>query len=125
MNFRTFRRLLTFEQARLGVITEEKDLIKLLSESLPYLENCYIARQEAVHRSGIPDFIICYRGFFIGIEAKDNTGKQSKLQKEKEIKITGAGGIYVLAAEVAPIIKAMEVVNDKAAVLEEALEAVR
>ena len=99
MNFRTFRRLRTFEQARLGVITEEKDLIKLLSESLPYLDNCYIARQEAVHRSGIPDFIICYKGFFIGIEAKDNTGKQSKLQKEKELKINGAGGIYVLAAE--------------------------
>ena len=37
----------------------------------------------------------------------------------------GAGGIYVLAAEVAPIIKAMEEVDDKAAVLEEALEAVQ
>lgn len=38
--------------------------------------------------SGVPDFIICYRGGFIGVEAKANGGKPTALQRKHLLDIT-------------------------------------
>lgn len=37
-------------------------------------------------RSGIPDLLVCYRGYFMGIELKAEKGKVSRLQ---EIELDG------------------------------------
>jgi len=46
-------------------------------------------------RSGIPDYIICIRGSFVGIEAKANkTKKLTALQAQAGSKIGAAGGMF-------------------------------
>ena len=43
--------------------------------------------------SGIPDIICCYKGHFLGLEAKRPGGKLTELQKRTLAKINAAGGI--------------------------------
>lgn len=43
--------------------------------------------------SGIPDIICCYKGRFLGLEAKLPGGKLTELQKRALDKINAAGGI--------------------------------
>jgi len=43
-------------------------------------------------RSGVPDILACYRGFFVGIECKAGKGKVTALQQKNLDDITKAGG---------------------------------
>lgn len=43
--------------------------------------------------SGVPDIICCYKGRFLGLEAKLPGGKLTELQKRALEKINRAGGI--------------------------------
>ena len=43
--------------------------------------------------SGVPDIICCYKGRFLGVEAKLPGGKLTELQKRALGKINRAGGI--------------------------------
>ena len=43
--------------------------------------------------SGIPDIICCYKGRFLGLEAKLSGGKLTALQRRALEKINAAGGI--------------------------------
>ena len=49
--------------------------------------------------SGVPDFLVCYKGWFIGIEAKANNGKVTALQDFNLNKITETGGIALVINE--------------------------
>ena len=42
--------------------------------------------------SGVPDFLVCYNGAFIGIEAKANGGKPTALQEANMQRIRAAFG---------------------------------
>lgn len=42
--------------------------------------------------TGIPDFICCVRGMFIGIETKAGYGKPTAMQKEQMNRINESGG---------------------------------
>lgn len=48
-------------------------------------------------RAGVPDRIICYRGRFIGIEAKRASEKAKKHQKMQHDLIVAAGGLADVA----------------------------
>ena len=48
---------------------------------------------------GIPDFIVCHRGMFIGIEAKFGKNKESAWQVKQGARIMHAGGMYVVINE--------------------------
>ncbi|MDL2317937.1 VRR-NUC domain-containing protein [Eubacteriales bacterium OttesenSCG-928-A19] len=43
--------------------------------------------------SGVPDIIACYKGRFLGLEAKLPNGRLTELQRRSIEKINGAGGI--------------------------------
>ena len=43
--------------------------------------------------SGVPDIICCYKGRFLGLEAKLPSGRLTELQKRALDKINRAGGI--------------------------------
>lgn len=43
--------------------------------------------------SGVPDIICCYKGRFLGLEAKLTSGRLTELQKRALDKINRAGGI--------------------------------
>ena len=53
----------------------------------------------AYGKTGDPDMVACYRGRYIGIEAKAGTS-QSKWQKIREAQIKASGGIYIKAESV-------------------------
>ena len=53
-------------------------------------------------KSGVPDFLVCWKGKFVGIEAK-SPGKQkntSSMQKQQLLEITDAGGIALVCEDV-------------------------
>lgn len=67
-----------------------KKIEELLTEKGAYYEN--IHGGSMFQSAGIPDIIVCYKGFFIGLEAKVNYNKPSELQKAKIDIIRQAGG---------------------------------
>lgn len=49
--------------------------------------------------SGVPDFLVCHNGTFIGIEAKAGKGKTTALQEAHLQRIRGAGGTALVINE--------------------------
>ena len=49
--------------------------------------------------SGVPDFLVCVNGKFVGIEAKAGKGKTTALQEAHLSRIRGAGGTAVVINE--------------------------
>lgn len=57
---------------------------------------------------GVPDIIACYKGKFIGIEVKNETGKTSPLQDVNLKMINDAGGIGIVARSVEDVRKVID-----------------
>lgn len=57
---------------------------------------------------GVPDILACYKGRFIGIEVKNETGKTSKLQDLNILAIQKAGGISFVARSVEEVKKVID-----------------
>lgn len=51
-------------------------------------------------RSGVPDIIACYRGFFLAIECKAGKNKPTALQEREMGKVNAAGGMAILINEI-------------------------
>lgn len=49
--------------------------------------------------SGIPDIIVCFNGYFIGIECKAGTNKPTALQEQNLERIKNSGGITLVINE--------------------------
>lgn len=49
--------------------------------------------------SGAPDFLVCYRGKFIGIECKAGRGKVTELQQDNLNRIADNGGSALVINE--------------------------
>ena len=49
--------------------------------------------------AGVPDFLVCCNGRFIGIEAKSGTNKATALQESNIQKIFDAGGVALVINE--------------------------
>ena len=81
---------------------QEKELQKLISNWLSqqgdavYVETDSFGRKTS-GKAGRPDFRICYRGRWIGIEVKTEKGRLSPAQVETLEKIRKAGGIAIVA----------------------------
>lgn len=48
-------------------------------------------------RTGVPDILVCFKGRFIGIEVKSDSGRLSPEQKEQLALIKQAGGITMVS----------------------------
>ena len=57
---------------------------------------------------GVPDIVACYKGRFIGIEVKNETGKTSPLQDINLKMINEAGGIGIVARSVEDVRKIID-----------------
>jgi ABC-type lipoprotein export system ATPase subunit len=53
----------------------------------------------AYGNSGVPDFLVCHKGKFIGIEAKAGKGKTTALQEAHLARIMEAGGMALVVNE--------------------------
>lgn len=66
-------------------------------------------------RKGIPDFLVCYKGYFIAIETKAGNNKPSKLQEHEMGNIFKALGTALVINEdnMQDIIRVMEVIDNE------------
>ena len=58
-------------------------------------------------RPGMPDYWGIYKGQALAIECKAKGGRQSDYQKQVQMEVEGAGGIYILAYSGADVAKAV------------------
>lgn len=56
--------------------------------------------QGAYSKKGDPDMVLCYKGMFVGIEAKTYEGAQDTWQAVRMDQIHKAGGIYAIVRSV-------------------------
>lgn len=78
---------------------KEKQFENSVKRFLSSLPQCYFFKTwgGGYQKSGLPDLIICYKGYFIGAELKNEIGKPSELQKYNLREIRKAGGFgYVV-----------------------------
>ena len=71
--------------------TEEAVLLKNVKELLDLL-GALIVRESAATKRGVSDLIVCYRGRFVALETKDDTGVPSPLQNQFIKRVREAGG---------------------------------
>lgn len=62
----------------------------------------------AFGKSGVPDIVVCYKGRYIGIEAKTYDGAFSEWQKTRKKQIEDAGGICIFARSVQDVMEVLE-----------------
>lgn len=87
----------------------KRDLKNLLNDRGAYW--CSIA-EGAYAKPGDPDIVACYKGTFIGIEAKTYDGTQSEWQKLREKMIVRAGGMYLLVRSVKDVIEVLDAIDE-------------
>lgn len=74
----------------------KKRIRKILGESKTYFA---MPIGTGYGNSGVPDFLVCHKGRFIGIEAKANGGQATALQLMNLQKIRDAGGTSLIVNE--------------------------
>ncbi len=62
---------------------------------------------------GVPDILACYKGQFIAIEVKNETGKTSQLQDINLKLIRDAGGIAIVARSVEDVEEVISFIDDQ------------
>ena len=62
----------------------------------------------AYGKLGAPDIVVCYKGRYIGIEAKTYEGTFSEWQKTRKAQIEAAGGTAIFARSLDDIKNVME-----------------
>ncbi len=80
----------------------ENDLIMHIKRYLATLPKCFFWKEHGGQygTAGIPDLIVCYKGRFLGLEAKVGKNKPTKLQEHTIEQIRIAGGIAVVVRSV-------------------------
>ena len=88
----------------MAILPEEivvKDIEKLLKSREAWF---YKTHGDAFGKSGIPDIIVSYRGYFISLEVKrHNGGKQSELQKYHQEEIRKSDGVCEFITDVVQV----------------------
>ena len=74
----------------------KKNIRKMLEASRTYW---FMPVQGGYGVAGTPDFLVCHKGRFIGIEAKANGGQATALQLMNLQKIRDAGGTSLIVNE--------------------------
>lgn len=83
------------------------DIRRFLTESGAFWSNVQGGRGS---KPGDPDMVVCYKGRYIGLEAKTETGVQSSIQKVRESEIKEAGGLYAVVRSVEDVKAVLETI---------------
>ena len=81
------------------------DIRRFLTESGAFWSN---VQGGPGSKPGDPDIVVCYKGRYIGLEAKTDTGRQSPIQKVREDEIRDAGGVYAIVRSVDDVREILE-----------------
>ena len=76
--------------------TVKKTIKKMLESACAYY---VVPVSNGMGRHGVPDFLVCYQGRFIGIEAKAGKGTTTALQDRELAAIVQAGGVALVVNE--------------------------
>ena len=80
--------------------TPEKKVKKCITDQLKKLGAYYFCPMSGgFGKSGVPDIIVCFRGYFVAIEAKAGKNTTTELQERNLKEIREAGGIAVVVNE--------------------------
>ena len=80
--------------------TPERKVKSLVRKVLEELGAYYVMPVTGGYgESGAPDFLVCLRGRFVGIECKAGKGKTTALQEKNLSQITQSGGIALVINE--------------------------
>lgn len=94
----------------------ERDIVAAIKRYLASLGSDVFFWKEhggAYSTAGIPDIICCYKGRFLGLEAKLPGGKLTELQKRALDKINRAGGIARRVESVDDVRAVIRLVDDE------------
>ena len=81
-------------------MTPEAKVKKRIKEILTKAKAYYVMPHGAGYgNAGAPDFVVCLRGQFVGIEAKAGSGKPTALQMHNLMEIRKAGGVSFVINE--------------------------
>jgi hypothetical protein len=74
----------------------KKAIKKILQDSSAYFA---MPIGSGYGNAGVPDFLVCHKGEFIGIEAKAGKGKTTALQEDNMRRIRESGGTTIVVNE--------------------------
>lgn len=88
----------------------ESDLIKKIKNYLKGIKDIFFWKEHGGQygTAGIPDIIVCYKGKFIGFEAKVGYNKPTSLQEATIKAIKRAGGKAVVVRSVEEVKQVLE-----------------
>ena len=87
----------------------KKNIRRLLEERGAFWSN---VSGGAYSKPGDPDIVACFRGFYLAIEAKANAGRQSEMQKVRQVEVEAAEGWYVLARSEGDVSRALDAIQE-------------
>lgn len=73
----------------------------------------YIRYSAQSSANGIPDLIICYKGYFIGAEVKTSKGQPTLLQEKKLEAINRARGFGILVRSLGDLVDLFNYIDAK------------
>lgn len=84
---------------------KESQLIQNIRNYLKTVPDCFFWKEHGGQygTAGIPDIIVCYRGRFIGLEAKVGKNQPTRLQQVTIEQIRKAGGVAAVVRSVADV----------------------
>ena len=74
---------------------QEKEIVNRIKDYLKGLTDCFFFKEHGGRfgTAGLPDLIVCYKGRFVALEVKTETGRLTVLQAITLKRIEKAGGI--------------------------------
>lgn len=99
----------------------QRDIRNFLMHSKCYFHQSPFAKK-AQGKIGRADFLVCYRGRWISIEAKSMTGKQRPEQIKDQVEVESAGGEYLLARSIRDVQETFRRIDAEIRVIQEALQ---
>lgn len=70
-----------------------------------------VGKYDCASEPGLPDIIVIYKGYFVGLEVKTKTGRQRQTQLRAENNIKRAGGFYFVVRSLEDVKRAFEEVD--------------
>lgn len=68
-------------------------------------------RNSDTTHSGMPDLMLCYRGYLVGLEVKTDIGRATELQSRKIQSIINAGGYGIFPTSTQDVIKLLKLID--------------
>ena len=93
----------------------EAEIVRKIMAYLRSFDGCFCWKEHGgpYGSNGIPDIICCYRGRFVALEVKTDTGKPTRLQEAVIRKINHAGGCALIVRSVEDVKAALAAINER------------